>query len=109
MSTRCTIAYDQKDFHLYQECFESDNVYLKLDGAGWDASLDTAPIDWRDGDVNRPSLKVRIDVTLWRRIVEGWLESQWAKDPSVDHAKHDFDPEAALKWIEKYKENKRDE
>jgi hypothetical protein len=109
MSTRCTIAYDQKDFHLYQECFENDNVYLQLDGEGWDASLDTASIDWRDGDSKRPNLKIRIDVTLWRRIVEGWLESQWAKDPSIDHAKYDFDPEATLKWIEKYKENKSDE
>jgi len=109
MSTRCTIAYDQKDFHLYQECFENDNVYLQLDGAGWAASLDTTSIDWRDGDANRPSLKVRIDVTLWRRIVEGWLESQWAKDPSLDHMKDNFDPETSLKWIEKYKENKNDE
>ena len=32
MSTRCTIAYDQKDFHFYQECFENENVYLELDG-----------------------------------------------------------------------------
>jgi hypothetical protein len=109
MSTRCTIAYDQKDFHLYQECFENDNVYLQLDGVGWDASLDTTSIDWRDGDVNRPSLKVRIDVTLWRRIVEGWLESQWAKDPSLDHVKDNLDPETSLRWIEKYKENKSDE
>lgn len=93
MSTRCTLAYDEKDFHLYQECFENDNVYLVLDGNGWDASLDTSSIDWRDGDATRPSLRVRIDVTLWRKIVEGWAASQWGCDPSLDHKKDDWNPD----------------
>jgi hypothetical protein len=109
MSTRCTIAYDQKDFHLYQECFENDNVYLRLDGDGWDASLDTASIDWRDGDAKRPSLTLRIDVSLWRRIAEGWAASPWGQDPSSDHQKLDFDPEAFNSWLSSLPKKKEDE
>ena len=109
MSTRCTIAYDQRDFHLYQECFENDNVYLQLDGDGWAASLDTANVDWRDGTGSRPSLGLRIDVTLWRKIVEGWLTSQWGQDPSYDHKKHDWDHEAFNGWLESLKLKKMQE
>jgi hypothetical protein len=100
MSTRCTIAYDQKDFHLYQECFENDNVYLQLEGEGWAASLDTERVDWREGEGRKPTLLLRVDVTLWRKIVEGWVESQWGQDPSSDHKKDNWDPEAFNGWLE---------
>jgi hypothetical protein len=103
MSTRCTIAYDQKDFHLYQECFENDNIYLQLDGEGWGASLDTDRVDWRQGEGKIPSLLLRIDVTLWRKIVEGWANSQWGQDPSFDHKKDNWDPEAFNGWLENLK------
>lgn len=109
MSTRCTIAYDQNDFHLYEECFDKDNVYLQLDGEGWDASLETAATDWRDGDHRRPSLCLRIDVTLWRKIAEGWAASQWGQDPSMDHKRQDFDPDAFNNWIESLKLKKKEE
>ena len=100
MSTRCTIAFDQKDFHFYQECFENDNVYLQLDGDGWAASLDTAGVDWREDTGPRPKLGLRIDVTLWRKIVEGWLASEWAKDPTRDHEKINFNPDTLNPWLE---------
>lgn len=109
MSTRCTIAYDDKDFHLYQECFENDNVYLRLDGKGWDASLETSSIDWRDGDSSTPALNLRVDVSLWRKIVEGWLASQWANDPSRDHTKDEWDPEAFNSWMQSIKAKKIEE
>lgn len=32
MSTKCTIKYGN-DFHFYNECFDEDNVYLRLDKA----------------------------------------------------------------------------
>lgn len=34
MSTKCTIAYggEKHDFHLYNECFEDDCVYLEIKG-----------------------------------------------------------------------------
>jgi len=101
MSTRCTISYDDQ-FHLYQECFENDNVYLRLDGAGWSASLDTSGVDWRDGR-DRPSVGLKIDVTLWRKIVEGWIASQWAQDPTRDHKKDEIDLESIHDWVNKMK------
>jgi len=109
MSTRCTIAYNQNYFHLYQECFENDNVYLQLDGDGWSASLDTANVDWREDTGPRPKLGLRIDVTLWRKIVDGWLRSQWANDPSIDHTKDEWDPEAFNTWLDGLKLKKREE
>ena len=90
MSTRCTIAYDDT-FHLYQECFENDNVYLRLEGKGWAAGIQTSDIDWRDDVSASPTAQIRIDVKLWRKIVEGWLTSQWGKDPTNDHRKFELD------------------
>lgn len=108
MSTRCTVAHDD-DFHLYQECFEQDNVYLQLDGGDWSASLDTSKIDWRDGDKSSPSLQIRMDVTMWRKIVEGWMASHWAQHPELDHRKIECDPEATLKWLSDLSKNKGEE
>ena len=90
MSTRCTLSYDD-DFHLYQECFEKDNVYLRLDKGDWSAALETAAVDWNDSGSRHPTINLRINVTMWRKIVEGWLESEWGKDPAVDHQKIEID------------------
>lgn len=98
MSTRCTISHSE-DFHLYEECFDKDNVYLSLDSAGWSAALETAAIDWRDGESMRPSLHLRMDVTLWRRIVEGWITSQWGQHPEDDHKKVELNFEAFESWL----------
>lgn len=103
MSTRNTIAYDS-DFHLYKECFEYDNVYLRLDSGDWAASLETEVIDWRDGEVSRPTLHLRVDVTMWRKIVEGWLESQWSQTPEDDHKKIEFNLEKTSRWLRASKE-----
>jgi hypothetical protein len=105
MSTRCTIDYDDS-FHLYQECFEQDNVYLRLDSGDWSASLETATIDWRDGVSTRPQLHIRMNVTMWRQIVEGWVTSRWGQHPELDHTKIDIDPETTSRWIAEYNKNK---
>ena len=105
MSTRCTLTYDD-DFHLYQECFENDNVYLRLDSGDWSASLETATIDWRDGDSTRPQLHIRMNVTMWRKIVEGWLETQWAQNPDQDHKKFDIDLESIHAFAARMKANR---
>jgi len=107
MSTRCTIAYDDT-FHLYQECFENDNVYLKLEGKGWAAAIETATVDWRDDDNASPTAHVRIDVALWRKIVEGWLASSWGKDPTYDHRKFEINTDF-IQIFTKKTENKEDE
>jgi hypothetical protein len=98
MSTRCTIAYDDTDFHLYQEVLDNNNIYLQLENGNWDAALETATLDWHNGDRSRPSLCIRIDVTLWRRIVEGWCESSWAKNPDFDHKKPEWNLDDN-KWL----------
>ena len=85
MSTRCTISYDDT-FHLYEECFDNHNVYLELSGPGWDASISTGEVDWRDGDITRPKACVKMDITLWRKIVDGWMKSHWGTNPGRDHA-----------------------
>ena len=102
MSTKCTIAHD-KGFHFYEECFEQDNVYLRLDDGDWSASLETAVVDWRDGESTRPQLHLRMNVTMWRKIVEGWMESPWGNDPARDHKQIEFDVEATNKWLEALK------
>ena len=108
MSTRCTISYDD-NHHLYQECFENDNVYLTLDGDGWQAGITTATVDWRDGDSTSPSINLQIDVTLWRKIVEGWMVSQWGQHPEDDHKKMNFDFESTSTWLESLKVKKEEE
>jgi len=108
MSTRCTISYDD-DHHLYQECFENNNVYLTLDGSGWHAGITTSSLDWRDGDSTSPSLSLQIDVTLWRKIVEGWLTSHWGRHPEEDHKKLELDFASANPWLESLKRKKEGE
>lgn len=108
MSTRCTIAYSD-DFHLYEECFEKDNVYLRLDSGDWAASINTAAVDWRDGESTRPTLHVRMNVDLWRQIVEGWLKSHWGQQPERDHERIDYDSEAISSWLSNFKKKEAED
>ena len=98
MSTRCTIAYND-DFHLYEECFDKNNVYLRLEDGDWAASLNTATIDWDDGGSDRPTLHVKMNIDLWRKIVDGWVASHWGQHPEYDHKKPEIRPDA-LEWLE---------
>jgi hypothetical protein len=54
MSTKCTIAYSD-DFHLYNECWEDDCVYLKLEG---NPKFEVSP----------GSVTVRIPAHIWEVI-----------------------------------------
>lgn len=81
MSTKCTLSHDQSEklgYHLYQECYENDNVWLQLDSA---EEFEV----WRDGDKTR--IRLAIPVEIFRHAVEGWLNSQWGKNPNMDHYK----------------------
>jgi len=81
MSTKCTLSYDKErklEYHLYQECYENDNVWLQLDDA---KEFEV----WRTDDKTR--VRLAIPVEIFRHMVEGWLASEWGKDPSMDHHK----------------------
>jgi hypothetical protein len=81
MSTKCTLGHSDA-YHLYEECFDSDKVYLRLDGNEMSVELDTRS--------NRKSVTVCIDVGIWREIVFSWLKSHWAQNPERDHAKKEI-------------------
>ena len=97
MSTRCTIGYGDK-YHLFEECFDSDRVWIQLEGKSFE--LDHRTMEER--------LVVGIDVTVWRKIVEAWNNSHWGKHPERDHVKEEIDDEH-LEWLSKVFAKKKDD
>ena len=91
MSTKCTIGHGPQ-FHLYEECFDQNNVYLQLDG-----SAETSVRNW-DG---QQSVVLKIDINMWRTIVAAWLAGGWAKDESRDYQEVDTD----VSWLESFAKN----
>lgn len=55
MSTKCSLAYGDT-FHLYQECFDQDNVYLELEGVEFEAATER--------------VMVSIPIAIWETIRE---------------------------------------
>ena len=100
MSTKCTLSYDKENklkYHLYQECYENDNVWLQLDDA---KEFEVS----REGD--KTQVRMAIPIEVFRHMVEGWLKSEWGKNPSMDHyqiSSEDF--EAGIKVLEKIAAN----
>lgn len=92
MSTKCTISYDD-EYHLYEECFEKDNVHLQLDNVG------AVDISASPGSLHAT---IQIPIKTWRKIVAGWIESQWAEHPEWDnkHPFDDYDGEALIRFLE---------
>ena len=90
MSTKVTLSHSD-DYHLYAECFENDNVYLRLDPGALSA--------FETSGVNRnTSVTVGIPIKVWRQIVAGWLDSYWADHPDeVDNAPIEF---GDLDWLD---------
>ena len=43
MSTKSSLAYGD-NFHLYQECFDEENVYLELESVEFEASRDRVTV-----------------------------------------------------------------
>ena len=105
MSTRCTIGYGDQ-FHLYEECFDTQHVYLRLDEA-FEAEMCLGSTDWRDNaPANRASLSLKMDVKLWRKIAEAWAGSEWAKHPERDGSELAVE---APEWMEKLTKKGTDE
>jgi len=71
-----TIEYGD-DFHLYEECFERDNVWLELENV--QASVSTNP----------NFVKIGIPIKIWRKIIKGWSENPWGGDESLDNRSYD--------------------
>lgn len=94
MSTKCTIGYGDTH-HLYEECFDPDKVWLRLDGKDFEAEVGTRQ--------DTASVTVGIDVTVWRKIVEAWLQSHWARHPERDHEKVELDLDSFEELLTKLK------
>lgn len=81
MSMKVTLSLgtgETLDYHLYQECYENDNVWLQL--------YDVKDFKiWRNGE--KICLKIAIPIEIFRHATEGWQKSQWAQNPSLDHTR----------------------
>jgi hypothetical protein len=49
-----------------------------------------------------------MDVTLWRKIVEGWCESNWGKNPDFDYRKPEWNLDDN-KWLKSLAARKEEE
>lgn len=61
MSTKITLSHD-KDYHLYQECYDDKNVYIRVDGYEF--------------EVNNKSATIQIPLEIWEKIVSEWPNSK---------------------------------
>lgn len=87
MSTKCTIGHSDA-YHLYEECFDSDNVWLRLDGQDVKAEVEI------NSKNKLQRVTLGIDVSLWREIVAAWVKSHWGQHPERDYEKEEVDLEA---------------
>lgn len=70
MSTKCTIRYGDH-FHLYQDCFDENNVELRIEDVQFESSA----------SVSGTSVKIVIPIKLALEI--GLLnEKDWVRVPS---------------------------
>lgn len=93
MSTKITISYGD-DYHLYEECFDKGNIYIRLDNIG---GLDVSVTP------NGTSGTISIPIKIWRDIVSGWLKSSWADNPDLDNMDplELFNPDSTIEWLSK--------
>ena len=89
MSTKCTIAHGT-NFHFYEECFDPDRVYFRLEGAAATVELHVE---------DRRLVTVGIDIAIWRQIVEAWLKSYWGQHPEEDYDRTPPDFELLERFI----------
>ena len=77
MSTKSTISFN-KNYHLYEDVFDKDKVYLDLNcGTG----LPSITVEYGKAQA---SLAINIDV--WRSIVEAWTTSHWGQNKHFDYS-----------------------
>lgn len=92
MSTKATIAYGD-NFHLYEEVFDEDNIYLELDNVAFEASP------------NR--VVVPIPVAIWEviRRYRG-IDLSWAD--KTDQELQQYVEKQVDERIQKYEDSKGD-
>lgn len=74
MSTKVTITHGDT-FHLYEECYENDHVWLQIEKTTIEV--------WANDSNN--AVTIAIPVKVWRKMVQGWLNSSWADDLDRDN------------------------
>ena len=91
MSTKVGIAYDE-EYYLYQECFDNnDFVYLRVE------SSETSVRNYN----GKSETTLRVGIKTWRKIVDGWINSDWGKHPEWDEKNDvEYDEEGLLKFLE---------
>ena len=75
MSTKVTLTHS-KDYHLYEECFDKNLVYLQLD--------DPVCLQVDMWEASKGKVTVAVPIETWRHIVEGWLKTHRAQNPDWD-------------------------
>ena len=79
MSSKLTISQND-DYHLFEEAFNNSFVHLQLDDC---KELDVKSNHF--GGTSERQITVGIPIETWRSVIEGWLDSYWAKHPGLDH------------------------
>ena len=81
MSTKITLSYG-KEFHLYQEVCDTQNVYLSIDNCDFEAS--------------KNKVSIQIPIQIWEKIIEEWPKSKARfQQENNDDWGHD-----TLEWLE---------
>ena len=83
MSTKVTLS-QCSDYHLYEECFDKDLVYLQLD--------DPVCLQVDMWEASKGKVTVAVPIETWRHIVEGWLKTPRAQNPDWDNDNERSDP-----------------
>lgn len=78
MSTKVTIIND-KLYHLYEEPFDNENVYLDLEDLSG-CCVEIISVDGR----TKSTATIAIPIKAWRNIVKAWDKSSWSKNEARD-------------------------
>jgi len=76
--------------HLYEERSNNSEIFLELE---------EIPINLSILKSGRSGLKLAIPIEEWRKIVEDWSGSEWAKDAERDNCRSQITPEQFEQFI----------
>jgi hypothetical protein len=93
MSTKCTVTHGEK-FHLYEECFEDDGIYLEMETDMPGCAFSASP----------GYITVKIPIGLWEIIRKYTHESAKVLDMSDEQIQAKVEKNVDER-IEEYKKN----